>query len=127
MTKFAKFHPISAQDFTREKKILQSQYPENYEESPKIRLSQKNVATIKENLLSKMVLIETDDDRSGRFSVYGGYIKLGDISSEALVRFIIENETQLLMIQLNYEDELIDFAKDLVKMFAFQCNEKVMI
>ena len=74
-----------------------------------------------------MTLLETDDDRSGRFSVYGGYIKVGDIPSEALVRFIIENETQLLMIQLNYEDELMDYAKDIVKMFAFQCNEKAIV
>lgn len=102
-------------------------YPENVEESPKVKLSQKHRDELMKHLFSQMVTLQTDNGKTDRFALFGGCLTVDDVGTEILVRFIIENETQLSMVQLTYEEGYKEYAKDLMKMFIFLCNEKAML
>ena len=127
MTKFFEFLPISSSDFIRRRKTLQTQYPNNTEESPKIYLSQSRLDALKEYLLTKMTIIQADKGTVERFTLFGGCIKTDIPDRELLVRLIIENETQIAMVQVNYDDGCEEFAKDYIAMLILLCNEKTVL
>lgn len=127
MLKFLNLLPISAATYTKKRKEMQARFPDNVEESSKIRLNQQHLDDLSNYLFSKMALIQNENTRPERFAVYGGYIRPDSTGSEILVRFIVENETYLTIVQVNYEDGFKKFAKDLLKALVFTCNEKVVI
>jgi len=106
---------------------MQNQHPENSEESPKVKLSLEYLSVLNQYLFSKLTQIETEASLSDRFLLYGGYIKLEDLDREMLVRFIIEKESQLVMIQVNYDEECREYAANLMRIFLFICNEKMYL
>jgi len=122
--KFVKFLTISSSDFIKKRKFMQTHHPGESEESPKIKLSQEYLAALTNNLFTKMVPIATDKTNN-RFSLYGGYVKLED--GEILIRFIIENNSQTAMVQVNFDEECRGYATELIKILIFLLNEKVLL
>jgi len=127
LSKFLSWEPITSSEFIRKRKTMQNQHPENSEESPKVKLSLEYLSVLNQYLFSKLTQIETEASLSDRFLLYGGHIKLEDLDREMLVRFIIEKESQLVMIQVNYDEECREYAANLMRIFLFICNEKMYL
>jgi len=104
---------------------MQTHHPGESEESPKVKLTSGHLETLRKYLFSKMVPIATDKTNNNRFTVYGGYIKLEE--GDVLIRVILENSTQTVMVQVNFDEECREYATELIKMLIFLLNEKVLL
>jgi hypothetical protein len=127
LSKFLKFSPITSSEFIKKRKTMQNQHPENSEESPKVKLSHEYLLVLNQYLFSKMTPIETEASLNNRFILYGGHIQLEELDREMLVRCILEKDSQMLMIQVNYDEECREYAANLMRIFLFICNEKMYL
>ncbi len=104
---------------------MQTNHPNQSEESSKVKISKEYLEKLNKYLFSRLVRLETTESAKTRFTLYGGKIQLYD--TELLVRFIIENNTQTVMVQVNFEEEYRDYATDYIKIIVLILNEKVLL
>jgi len=122
-TKFMDFSPVIGSEFVRKRKTLLSSHPANIEESIKLKVNKDYLKVLQETLFSKLVLVPGEGGSEKRFTIYGSCFTLGTSRLEYILRIILENETQLLLIQVAYPIGGEQDARLVLEKLVFLCNE----